>query len=490
MTENDTQEIIDSTQDEPEQQKPLSFTAPTIDSFVDRYDHGFDNPEQPSADLVAAMDPLFTLLAPLAPCKENDEAKILWIEVPRGNIEDWESFEDAKDYDEVESYEEYENLWKDYYPEETKWYRLTIGEGKDRYKFRSVAVDNTGLISADLNNGVGASDATWKEESMITLLPLLTRAAQRSMDMLKAGTYNDYVAEHLPYQHRIGVIKRSDEWKADPEAKKYVWENMDEETYAAFKSLLPTNSEDKIGRIKSFTANDFFKACYEGYKACGYDLDDLDKPHFMESRRANTKSPMSVYARAYLRYADGRDEGLTGTGGGLNEGPGIDFDSADAWDKWYFDKERFGGHPWEVVRGGNSTHVGLCVVHDESHIGYLYRAGEISEDEYKKRRESAGYYFVVAGKHRGWEAIKFFVAIREAGYPVVLNDAEELAARYDGSDYIGIVPHRMIPKYCEELFPEKYGHVIDAMNIYSDEEYLLPYVEWLPEDKAELVKES
>lgn len=48
--------------------------------------------------------------------------------------------------------------------------------------------------------------------------------------MLRDGTYNDYVDAHLPYQHRTGVIRRSDEWKADPKARSYVWENMDEET--------------------------------------------------------------------------------------------------------------------------------------------------------------------------------------------------------------------------------------------------------------------
>ena len=61
-----------------------------------------------------------------------------------------------------------------------------------------------------------------------------------------------------------------------------------------------------------------------------------------------------------MHYADGRDEGLTGQGHGLNAGPGIDFDSPAAWNDWYFGT-RGGGHPWEVVPGGNSTHVELYV---------------------------------------------------------------------------------------------------------------------------------
>lgn len=445
------------------------LNAPTIDNFVNFSNNSFQNPEQPSAALMAAMDPLFKVLAPLAPCKENDEAKVLWLIVPRGSIEDWQSFEETKEYAEITTYEEYEQLWKEYYPDENKWYRLTIGESKSesRFAFRNVAIDNNILINADLNNGV-REEKWWKDDQMIELMPLLAAAAERSMDMVKAGTYNDYVAVHLPYWQRTGVIKRVDEWKAYPEAKNYVWGNMNEETYEKFLSFLPTNDEQKIGRMKTLTANDFFVACCTGYKACGYDLDGL--------------SPV----QAYLRYADGRDEGLTGTGHGLNAGPGIDLDSPAEWNAWYFDRKRGGGHPWEVIRGGNSTHIDLYVIHDENHNGYLFRSGQITEEEYNARKEKAGYYFVIAGKHRPWEAIRFFVALRQTGLPVILNNADEIAARYDGSDYIGIVPHRIIPAYCESLFPEKYGHVIDAMNIYEEDKGLLPYVEWLPEEKVEL----
>lgn len=80
------------------------------------------------------------------------------------------------------------------------------------------------------------------------------------------------------------------------------------------------------------------------------------------------------------------------------------------------------------------------------------------------------------------------MSLREAGLPVVLRDASEIMARYEGTDFIGIVPHRTIPKYCESMFPEKYGNVIDFMHVYSDEyDVLKQYIEWLPEEKAELI---
>ena len=76
--------------------------------------------------------------------------------------------------------------------------------------------------------------------------------------------------------------------------------------------------------------------------------------------------------------------------------------------------------------------------------------------------------------------------MRSAGLPVILEDDDDIAAKYDGTGYIGIVPHRMTPSYCESLFPAKYGRIIDFTHIFEEEKKLLPYVEWIPEEQAEL----
>ena len=448
----------------------MSPTAPEIDGFLHCFDRGWQNAEQPSQALMNAMDPLYSAMSDFAPYSSNKEVKVLWITAPRGDISDYGDFEEEKESGEIENYEEFVNMWKDEYPDELKWYRLVISENEpdSRFKFRGLSIDSTSVVSADLSNGV--REETWyKEQPAIKLCNALLPLIQASMELLRTGTYNDYVDDNLPYPHRTGVIRRSDEWKAYPEMRDRVWEGVDDSTFHTFKDLAAKNDADHIGRIKVFTANDFFRACVIGYRACGYDLDGL--------------SP----SESYLRYADGRDEGLTGTGHGLNEGPGIDFDDASAWSSWYFDRQRGGGHPWEIIRGGNSTHVDLFVCHDEHHLGYLFRSGKISEDEYNRRLQKAGYYFEVCGKHRCEESIKFFVALRKAGLPVVLRDAGEIIAKYEGTDFIGIVPHRTIPKYCEEMFPKKYGSVIDFMHVYSDEyDALKQYIEWLPEEKATL----
>lgn len=98
-----------------------------------------------------------------------------------------------------------------------------------------------------------------------------------------------------------------------------------------------------------------------------------------------------------------------------------------------------------------------------------------------------GYYFSVSGKHRTFETVSFYVALSAAGLPVFLYDADAILARIEGSDYIGIVPHHIIPKYCESMFPEKYGKVVDFMHVYDEDiAELGAAIEWLPMEQAEL----
>ena len=325
------------------------ITAPQIDRLLGCFDRGHLNPSAPSDKAKTAMEPLFAVLADLAPLKKNSEAKAIWLEVPRGTIDDYESFDKMLEWGEVESYQEYEDMWKDEYPSETCWYKLVIFEHSNRngcLSYRGIAAGNKMIISAEMDQE--PVEYISYEDQAIELCGLLTILAEDAMGKVRNGTYNEHVNAALPYPFRTGVVKRSVVWEKDPEWKERSMEGLTSETLTAFKTLRASGMNDKlkIGRLKSMTANDFFRACAIGYDACGYldtDLSPVDR---------------------YFAHADGRDEGLSGRGHGLNAGPGIDFDDPDAWKKWYFNSERGGGHPWEVIRGGNSTHVDLYVSHD------------------------------------------------------------------------------------------------------------------------------
>lgn len=131
-------------------------------------------------------------------------------------------------------------------------------------------------------------------------------------------------------------------------------------------------------RLPSVAANEFYHFCALGYRAMGY--------------TGTEKSEKEQYAL----HADGRDEGLSK----------LDGDSPEAFAQWLKERPRT-GHPWEVCRGGNSTHID-CIVHQDAH----------------------GYYLVVAGlaETRTIEAVRFFLALYRAGVPVCIRNAEELKA--------------------------------------------------------------
>ena len=189
------------------------------------------------------------------------------------------------------------------------------------------------------------------------------------------------------------------------------------------------------------TAGKSYEYCAIGYKANHYEnLEGLTPKE------------------QYYQMADGRDEGLSE----------INSNSYEEFEIWYHDRHRSGGHPWEVCRGGNSTHIDLYVRHDKN-----------------------GYFLSVRGKAwtRSIEAIKFYNALRAEGVAVYLHDAKGITDRLLGKDRIGIVPEHVIPSYCEAWFPGM--DILDFMNLpYEQDEYelMLPKITWLEEPKQELLK--
>lgn len=447
------------------------LVAPDIDRLLNCFGSDWKNPSAQTPAMLGALDELFEALADLEPLDSNEEAKAIWLRVPRGSLADFDDYDHLLGISEVSSREEYAALWQDEYPDDFKWYKLVISENE---RCRAVSVGRVFVVCADLEKE--PSEFDWNEEYAVALFGLLALAARQSMELLREGSYNALVEKHLPYPHRKGVIRRSALWAADVSWRESVFEGMSGEIFQAFREYAASGagSAEEIGRLASMTGNDFLEACAIGYEACGYDLCGDDG------------EPLSL-VDLYMRYADGRDEGLTSKGNGLCSGPGINLSSPKAWDAWYFDQKRGGGHPWEVCRGGNSTHVDLFVGHDRPHDEFRHRLGKLDDERFEEAKRHWGYYFIVAGKawNRSVEAANFYVALKRAGLPVVLRDANAILARFEGADYVGIVPHDVFPRYCEGLFPERYGTILDFIHVYDEDMTSFgDEIEWLPETEA------
>ncbi len=149
----------------------------------------------------------------------------------------------------------------------------------------------------------------------------------------------------------------------------------------------------------------------------------------------------------YKRFADGRHEGLVE----------LPLESADAFNQWYH-SSRGGGHPWEVYRGGNTTHIDLGVT---------------------VKADGWSVYLRGSSTSRMAETIRIALALVKEGLPVEIHDAEELQTRLLGMDNMGIIPKFIINHRASQNF-EKKDRVYDCAHLhdFSRKNRILPFISW------------
>ena len=379
------------------------------------------------------LDDFFKLIEQIAPISENGTRSV-WLTAPRGTFDDFGNIDQMIDCGEFNSKEEALEEWKWMYPDETAWYELTTAEDRNA-GYRVIYLCHRCAVLQDKRRTESGEELNISE-----FVQWLIDSVKDCIQRLDEGTYNDYLEQNLPPQHRTGTIKRKHFWNVWPENRADFFKNITEEDVTEFIRLASSQPEHKpisSDRIKSLTANDFFSFCAMGYAENNYSGCD--------------KTPKEQY---YL-HADGRDEGL-------HE---IDENSTGAFENWLNNREHHGGHPWEICRGGNSTHIDLMVSKDDD-----------------------GYFLYLAGSAwtRTIETVKFYLVLTRAGIPVLLRDAHILAERLSEEELIGIVPEGVMPAYCQDWFPEE--EIIDFINLpYEDTEEFLPFCHWKPIEPVSLL---
>lgn len=361
----------------------------------------------------------------------------LWLPVERGPLEDFAdpNNEDDLDYFGARDREELESIWKEYYPHETMWYSFSATDDTE-IDYRGMFLGNKHVIEVDNRK----TEKGYPNE-ISEFTGWLLDAVKQVVAELEAGTYNNRVRNELPVENRTGVILRKDFFDIFPEYRTEFRDGLTQaeiDEFIQYANSQPEDHEKMEGHMTSVTANDFFNACAIAYKANNY--------------KDCSRTPIDQYKG----NADGRDEGLTE----------IDPDSAEAFEKWY-KSDRFGGHPWEIYPGGNSTHIDLTVGHDKQ-----------------------GFIFCLAGVSVGRciETIRIYLAFKREKIPVFLWDAKELVDRLLEKELIGIVPQGIIPRYCGYMFPD--DEVITFMNLpyeKDDVEKMLPFIMWQDLESIKLV---
>ncbi len=376
------------------------------------------------ADDKVLLDELFSVMKMIK--ASNNGWRTIYISLERGPEPDDEECQEMVELGEYESKESYLESWREYNAMPFRFYRISAGENEEG--FRVLSIDYRYAMEYDPRGyeGFHSSDISfaWGDE-LQTVLKGLVEDVRISMAKVLDGTYDDWLKENLPARNRLGRIRRSDIWEAFPGSRDSFLEGLADDEIHQYSEAVDRGltKRENIGRLERMTSGEFFRACAIGYRAVG------ESEYGLRLRADSDKG-------LYLENADGRDDGLTE----LPEG------DSDAFDEWSGGKKDFnGGHPWEVCRGGNSTHVDFFPIKDER-----------------------GWCFGVRGKHRMLEVVRFYLAISRAGLPVYVADDEAIRDGILGKDIVGIVPEGVFPRYCESLFPNEM--IVDFTNLDLEDE--------------------
>ena len=333
------------------------------------------------------------------------------------------SFEEFLEEGEVETIEEFDQLWKDYYPEETKWYEFgTSLYRSEKYFF----FDDKLFAIVDVEQPPSDIQIYYSEDLKIFIDWLRERIAFE-INKLRENPqeYNDNLRRNLSWVKRYGRISRKEFWDILGDEAVRVDLNLGEEKVQRLRDIIGEMQKREEFVLSKMTANEFFRIC----EIC-YDAND----YFEDKKKV--LSPLEKY----LAMSDGRDAGLRN----------IPEDSAEEFSKWYHSWEVVGAHPWEICRGGNSTHISLFVSETENNWKITLAGSSIGRVE---------------------ETVRMAVALHDNKIPFELRDAEEILRMVTGNDFIGIVPDNVFPRYCHSLFPRE-DRIIDFMNLKFLDEFI------------------
>ena len=398
------------------------LTAPEMDYLLRVFSNKSYNPESYDIQVKDKINKLYALLDKIKPLSD-DEYKILYFSVEKGTIEKYGDYEELKAYDEVKNYKEFIDRFNEEYPDEVNWYKMVSTKYKN---YRAISINSENIIYADMES----ENDNFENYQLQELLDFLIIKVKECIKILEDGTYNDYISKNYSYKNRFGVIKRNEYWKLYPETKQQLLKEISLNEINYFIE----NAKNEIdNRIKNMTSGKYFECVGLAYKTTGYEIGNLTDKEL------------------YLKYADGRDEGLSN----------IDINSSTQFNNWFNDKNHFGGHPWEIIRGHSFARVNLQVCHDEK-----------------------GYYLSLDGSKilRKIEITKIFNILHKNKIPIKIYDVDIIKNAFKGIDYIGIVPEQVIPIGCNSYFkkykPTEFTHMIDNK--------MFKYIKWESLEKVEL----
>ncbi|MBI5245468.1 MAG: hypothetical protein HY922_17525 [Elusimicrobia bacterium] len=351
----------------------------------------------------------------------------------------------------IEGIEEFKPVWKGrdkqwafFLKEKRRWIRLHVTEYDGTYYFSGSDFDSFSCPGqSDIGPDLDGRLSVWARE-----IALWKQAVAH--DPIEAQAL---LFKKIPLRCRRGVIQRRNVRLLIPQWMPIASELSRNETKEILEILRKAPPEP----LRSMTLKRFFEYCREAYQA-----------NPATFRKLGYRSSLSG-KEYYRRYADGRDEGLLE----------LDPESSKAFERWYRCRPQ-GGHPWEIYRGGNSTHIDMYV------------------SKPALRPEGWEVHLRASSSTRLVETCRIALALTKAGLPVHMDDAESYINRILDQDWVGIVPQEEGIGYAWQSFPQEWG-VQDCVHLdwfYEESpkakawlnKRLRMAAHWLPEEISAFLK--
>ncbi len=254
---------------------------------------------------------------------------------------------------------------------------------------------------------------------------------------------NRLVQENYPLIYRTGIAPDSLIRESLPDIYR-IDQELGSENCSRFVSLVENGyfSKSENYTVQNFTASRFFAYCKTAYTAAARDHEEINSSW---SGR-----------EMYRSFADNRHDGLLD----------IDENSEEEFADWIDGTHPLkgaGGHPWEIKRGGNTTHINLSVYRPRYDTGF--------------RIELQG-----AALHRLAETVRMFLALQAEGLPITIADPEGIRKRILAQDNIGIVPEYSMLHRANQSFPREQDvyEVLYYRDLGRYKRRITPFITWNP----------
>lgn len=388
-------------------------------------------------DNIPALKSLIGITDHFSPVDKEGKRRHFYVSLPTPSLEEYMKSErqgiDPEDYKYYEvTDKDLKSRYKYDVPEsggKQKWYEIYVYHAPaemDWPEYVAIWINNNMLITMNDVNSVDERDAS-------DLLYFLYHSAMNVSDSIKAGTYNNLVAEELPYEMRYGTISRKAFWDLVPSYRESFHADLTQKEIDAFVAGAKEDhgKEYPDNCITDMTARKYFEAVGTAMKSVAYK--DRKSWRFHETQEEydhykGTEFDGTTPREIYSKYADGRDDGLTN----------VPLDDPDAFLEWEREEGPYyqfnGHHPWEVRTSGSislSIHIFPTRVYEGRDIKNLKRGTETNK-----------WYFTLSGSaySSSYEILKYYLALKKHNIPVMVSYMDEISARFAETDNIGFIP--------------------------------------------------